>query len=122
MPVPALVDEDIQQAAIARFQQYSTVRAPASTDGTGGTAGAPLVPREAREDAVLASGYVRCAYCGHSMAVQRVKNSRNGQPDYFCTHVPARGWTGNASCRVASNNIAVKKLDTLVWNQLLTGL
>jgi len=57
-----------------------------------------------------------------SMAVQRVKNVRNGQSDYFCTHVKARGWTGNACCPVASNNIAVKKLDTLVWNQLLAGL
>src|SRR5690348_12479806 len=134
MPVPALVDEDIQQAAIARFQQQSTERQRAvtalpagtagapSASGASGASGAPRLPREAREDALLAGGYVRCAYCGHSMAVQRVKNVRNGQSDYFCTHVKARGWTGNACCRVASNNVAVKKLDTLVWNQLLAGL
>lgn len=56
------------------------------------------------------------------MAVQRVKNVRHGQADYFCTYVPARGWTGSATCPVASNTVAVKKLDTLVWNQLLEGL
>lgn len=105
MRVPAIVDEATQEAAIARFQKQSRERQPG------------------REDALLAGGYVRCAYCKHPMAVQRVKApTRNGQNDYFCTHVPSRTWQSNGGCSVVSNHVAVSKLDTLVWNQLVAGL
>jgi hypothetical protein len=105
VPVPAIVSEEVHKAAQARF--LSAKRA--------------AEPRDLKHQDALFSGYVRCAYCRHPMAVRRVgKNPHRNT--YFCTHGPLHAWTVKADCPVGSNQIRVDELDQQVWETLVAGL